>query len=230
MTNEIREIVQSRLRNLGGSVLMGESTSYNWIDDPARLLFSLARYKFVAKMFSGFQNVLEVGAADGFGGYIVAQNVKSLTCVDIDPRLVASARQSVSEYSTNITFETGDIEDDQFMPDQLFDGVFLLDVLEHIPIHKENKFLAQICKRMDRYGSLIIGMPSKESQVYASPLSKLGHINCKTQSDLLELCRDYFHVTYMFGANDETIHTGFGPMQHYRLALCVAPRLHHKLK
>ena len=34
--------------------------------DPARLVFTLSRYKFVAKMFDSFDSVLEVGAGDGF--------------------------------------------------------------------------------------------------------------------------------------------------------------------
>ena len=37
-----------------------------WHDDPKRLVFTLARYKFVAKMFSGKSEVAEIGCGDGF--------------------------------------------------------------------------------------------------------------------------------------------------------------------
>src|SRR5438876_1060178 len=46
---------------------LGLMSSYAWSDDPRHLLFILARYKFVAKMFSGMKKVLEVGCADAFG-------------------------------------------------------------------------------------------------------------------------------------------------------------------
>jgi len=52
---------------------LGLMSSQVWRDDPRRLLFVLARYKFVAKMFAGMKKVLEVGCADAFGTRIVRQ-------------------------------------------------------------------------------------------------------------------------------------------------------------
>jgi hypothetical protein len=31
----------------------------------------------------------------------------------------------------------------------------------------------------------------------------------------------HFSNVFMFGMNDETLHTGYGPMCHYRLAVCT---------
>jgi len=224
MSNVIRSLVQSSLKNTGGCVTLGESASYNLLDDPARMLFSLSRYKFVSKMFSGFGRVLEVGCADGLGAYLVSKSVTHLTCVDIDPVLVDSGRRCWSPHASNISFETGDVTRKEFLNDKIFDGVFLLDVLEHIPSEEEDILLSSLCGRLERYGSLIIGMPSLESQEYASSLSKIGHINCKSASQLHALCLKHFNLVYMFGANDEVVHTGYPAMQHYRLALCAAPR------
>ena len=36
-----------------------------WYEDPKRLVFTLARYKFVAKMLSWFKRVAEIGCGDG---------------------------------------------------------------------------------------------------------------------------------------------------------------------
>jgi hypothetical protein len=41
--------------------------------DPKRTLFTLTRYKFVARMLAGDRHVLEVGCADAFGTRIVKQ-------------------------------------------------------------------------------------------------------------------------------------------------------------
>ena len=54
---------------------LGLTTSWAWHDDPRHLLFSLSRYKFVAKLFTGCERVLEIGCADGFSTRIVAQQV-----------------------------------------------------------------------------------------------------------------------------------------------------------
>ena len=52
-------------------------------NDPKRLTFTLARYKFVAKMLAGYGHVLEVGCGDGFATRIVVQDVGALTAVDL---------------------------------------------------------------------------------------------------------------------------------------------------
>jgi 2-polyprenyl-3-methyl-5-hydroxy-6-metoxy-1,4-benzoquinol methylase len=224
MSNDIRNHAKEVLGQNGGFVTLGESASYNWIDDPARLLFSLSRYKFVAKAFEGFTDVLEVGSADGMGAYLVSKYVAEMTCIDIDNDLIESARMTVSRYAKNVKFEAGNIEDANFLRDRLFNGIFLLDVLEHIPARNEDRFIRALTRRLHKFGTMIIGMPSLESQIYASALSKMGHINCKTQIELKNLCESHFHAVFMFGANDEIIHTGFPSMQHYRLALCVGPK------
>lgn len=227
MSEVIRSLVKQRLVEINGPVCLGESASYNWIDDPARFLFSLARYKFVRKMFAEYANVLEVGCADGLGGYLVSQEVGRLTSIDIDDSLVQSAIDTVGRYSKNIRYMSGNILDRDFLADERFDGIFLLDVLEHISSDDEEAFIAALCEKMTPFGSMIIGMPSLESQDYASKLSKLGHINCKTADGLKRLCERHFHSVYIFGANDELIHTGFSKMCHYRIALCSAPRCQH---
>jgi hypothetical protein len=70
-------------------------------------------------------------------------------------------------------------------------------------------------------GIFIVGMPSLESQKYASAASKEGHINCKSGDDLRDLCRKYYRQVFMFGMNDEVLHTGYFPMCQYLIALCV---------
>src|SRR5471032_1893660 len=42
-----------------GNQVMGVAASYAWQDDPRRLAFSFARYKFVSKMMDGCEHVLE---------------------------------------------------------------------------------------------------------------------------------------------------------------------------
>ena len=53
-----------------------------------------------------------------------------------------------------------------------FDGIYSLDVLEHIQPSDEDRFIKNTLNSLKLNGSLIIGMPSIESQKYASAPSK----------------------------------------------------------
>ena len=65
-------------------------------------------------------------------------------------------------------------------------------------------------------------MPSLESQIYASPASKEGHVNCQSKKQLKRTLLKYFSTVFMFSMNDEVMHTGFAPMSHYLMAVCVS--------
>jgi predicted SAM-dependent methyltransferase len=105
-----------------------------------------------------------------------------------------------------------------------FDGMYALDVLEHIVPENENKFLRNMAASLIPHGAMIIGMPSLESQDYASPMSKDGHVNCKSMPDLKKTMQRYFHSVFMFSMNDEVVHTGYHRMAHYLFALCCGKK------
>jgi hypothetical protein len=69
-------------------------------------------------------------------------------------------------------------------------------------------------------GCLIVGMPSLESQTYATA-DKNEHINCKNGDELKQLLKIYFKNVFLFSMNDEVVHTGFSKMAHYNICLCV---------
>jgi hypothetical protein len=63
------------------------STYGVWEDDPRRLILTLSRYKFVAKVLAGRVHVLEVGG-DAFATRLVQQEVQYLTAIDFDQSAV----------------------------------------------------------------------------------------------------------------------------------------------
>jgi 2-polyprenyl-3-methyl-5-hydroxy-6-metoxy-1,4-benzoquinol methylase len=195
----------------------GLMSSQVWRDDPRRLLFVLARYKFVSKMFSGLGHVLEVGCADAFGARVVLQEVKALTATDFDPLFVAQVNQNKS---LRWPFECL-VHDMMSGPlARGFDGAYAIDVLEHIPREQEERFIGNIVASLNSTGICLFGSPSIHSQAYASPQSKEGHVNCKDAPGLKALCQKFFHNVFIFSMNDEVVHTGFYPMAHYLWALC----------
>jgi 2-polyprenyl-3-methyl-5-hydroxy-6-metoxy-1,4-benzoquinol methylase len=203
-----------------GSIQLGLLKSREWVSDPRRFLFSQARYKFAAKMLSGRKRVLEIGCGDAFNAPIVMQEIGHLTVTDFDPEFIASAKaQQQPEYPYDAlvhNFLEGSLP-------QQFDAAYLLDVLEHIHETDEKKFVGNIMSCLTDDAVMIVGMPSLESQTYASEGSKAGHVNCKTAPDLKKTMQHFFHSVFMFSMNDEVVHTGYHRMAHYIIALCAHP-------
>lgn len=200
----------------------GLMSSATWLQDPKRLTFLLSRYKFVSRMLEGQQRVIEIGCADGFGSRIVCQTVDSLTALDFDPIFIADAKKT-SDPQWPVDFVQHDMLKGP-LP-QKYTAAYALDVLEHIaPGGDEACFLTNLCGSLEDSGVAVIGMPSIESQGYASPASKEGHINCQSGAQLQSTLLGHFTNCFMFSMNDEVVHTGFQPMAHYLLALCVGPR------
>ena len=220
-TRERQYQVQVSLRDTKGLTRLGLVTNQVWHDDPRRLLFVLARYKFVSKMLSGKQKVLEVGCGDAFGTRIVLQEVGEICAVDFDPVFVNDVHDRMEEewkFDCKVhDMLSGPVEG-------RFDAAYSLDVIEHITADKEDTFVANLAGSLADNGVLIIGTPSLQSQAYASPPSKEGHVNCKDQPALRVLLQRHFENVFVFSMNDEVVHTGFYPMAHYLFALCVGRR------
>src|SRR5262249_55634934 len=148
-----------------------------WHDDPRRVAFILARYKFVAKMLSGRKCVAEVGCGDAFGARIVLQETECVDVYDFDPVFIEDIRRRQSpEWPLKAT-----VHDIALAPlPHRYDGIFSLDVIEHVNSADEPAYLGNLRDSLADDGVLIIGSPSLESQQYGSPQSKIGHINCKS--------------------------------------------------
>ena len=204
-----------------GETRLGLLKNWEWYDDPRRLLFSMARYKFVAKMFAGRASVLEVGCGDAFCAPIVRQCVQKLTVSDFDALYIDDAKARMNDHWTFDAVVVDVLNEP--LPGR-HDGIYSLDMLEHIPQEQEDLVLRRIVAALEPHGAVIIGMPSLESQAHASAPSKAGHVNCKTEDGLRALMLRHFENVFIFAMNDEIVHTGYGPMAHYRLALACGPR------
>jgi len=200
---------------------LGPWTSYSLVHDPKHMAFVLARYKFCAKMLDGKERVFEIGSGDGFGLPIVAQHVGHVYCIDWDTRLLEGNARRLPHLK-NVSYLHLDLNADK--PAVQADGAFSIDVIEHIEPAKEAAFVENIVDCLTPDGVLITGTPHVTASAYASPRSQVQHINLKSMQSLRELMLRYFENVFMFGQNDEVVHTGYAPMCHYIWSVAVGKR------
>jgi 2-polyprenyl-3-methyl-5-hydroxy-6-metoxy-1,4-benzoquinol methylase len=200
---------------------LGPWTSYSLVHDPKHMAFVLARYKFVAKMLDGKQRVFEVGSGDGFGLPIVAQHVGHVYCLDWDTRLLEGNERRLPHLK-NVSYL--DIDLNRETPPTVADAAFSIDVIEHIEPACEAAFVENIVRCLTPDGVLITGTPNVTASAYASDRSQVQHINLKSMQSLRELMSRYFENVFMFGQNDEVVHTGYAPMCHYIWAVAAGKR------
>lgn len=202
-----------------GRSQFGLMSNQVWNEDPKRIIFTLARYKFVSKMLNSTDRVLEIGCADAFGTRIVKQAVKKIDVSDFDQVFLDDSKL-INKNKWNFNCYYHDFVKDGPFKKKNYDAIYSLDVLEHIKPNQEKKFIININKSLSKKGVAIYGIPSLESQKYASYQSKIGHVNCQSGDDFKKSLSKFYEKVFLFSMNDEVVHTGFYPMAHYLLALC----------
>lgn len=218
-----------RLTTMYQDEVLPPYTLWEWKDDPKGLLFRLSRYKFCAKLLDGKQNAAEIGCGDAFCVPILLQNIKKITCFDIDKNLIEDNKKRYASID-NISFEEFDFtlrpreERKKEREKEKFDCAICLDVIEHIKPNAELRFLQNIIFSLTKDAVLIIGTPNITASEYASPVSKQEHINLKSHDSLRTVMSTFFDNVFLFSMNDEVVHTGFYPMGHYLFSVGVGKR------
>lgn len=200
------------VKNLIGdrTITLGHHWSFNLRNDPKRLPFVLARYKFAARMACKGRTVLELGCSEGIGTPILAEFAASYTGIDMDGPAIDAAK-------ANFAAENRNFFADDFLGKSYgsFGAVVSLDVVEHIVPEMEDHYFNTVAMNLSDEGIAVIGTPNKTSEAYASPMSKAGHVNVFDGPHLMKAMSRVFHNVFPFGINDEVVHTGYVPMCHY---------------
>jgi hypothetical protein len=184
----------------------GSMHAASFREDAKHVGFVLRRYHFVAECCKAGR-VLEVDAA-------MVRGPIARRCQGIDRHRL---RRDCAGYVWDILYGPYPAADD-------LDGVYAIDVLEHIPPDREDWAAAQYevaveaTRQADHWHAVTRIADARSS------LSRLHHVNTKTEDELVETMSRHFNTVYILGLNDYTLHDGFGPMCHYRFALCSGKR------
>lgn len=101
------------------------------------------------------KNILDVGCGDGRFCFELHDNTIKYIGVDISKRAIQFAKI----FNKNSEFYRGDIKNMKFK--KKFDGIVLMEVLEHIPLNKVHSFLEKLHKLVEYNKYLFITVPSK---------------------------------------------------------------------
>ncbi|MGE3267275.1 MAG: class I SAM-dependent methyltransferase [Chloroflexota bacterium] len=215
----VRRLVGDRVQAQDMSV--GPFLADQLFNAPRHLLFVLSRYKFAARLLPPLEtvDVLELGCGEGFGALLLAERGHRVLGVDADAEAIEAAQRTIG--AANRRFEVADFLGRRF---GVFRAVVSLDVIEHIPLELEDAYFRTVTANLGEDGIAIIGTPNETASAYASPQSQAGHVNLYTAERLVEAASRYFQNVFVFGMNDEVVHTGFYPMSHYLFVLGTGKR------
>ena len=141
----------------------GLMTNQAWDDDPKRLAFTFSRYKFVAKINEWSRTSSRNRLCGCFCDLeLFSKRFKNLTAIDFDPIFIEDVKARMSP-KWPITCFVHDML--KGPPPGNYQGIYALDVLEHIRPEDETIFLTNMVSSLEPHGVAILGMPSLESQV-----------------------------------------------------------------
>lgn len=203
-----------------GRITLGPYFSETLLVDPKHLTFTFSRYKFVMKMLPKDCSLLELGCNEGLGSLVYGEKVRSFVGVDLDQGAIEWAREAHSG-DPRFSFVAENCIGGSYGK---FDAVVSLDVIEHILPENESPFMETILSNLSESGMVIVGTPNITASAFASEGSRIGHINLYDGNRLRALFEREFHNVFLFGMNDEVVHTGFTPMSHYLLILACNPK------
>lgn len=195
-------------------VTLGRYYSYLLMNTPRRMLYSISYYKFASKMIGSSKRVLDVGCGEGIGTWLLSVECGNAEGVDIDQEAINIAEANWKD--RRITFRCSDFFDIQ---DEKWDAIVSMDMIGHLIPENSSYFFEKVAKSLEYDGIVVVGIPNVTSEQYANEITKASQRNFYSAERLYNEMEKYFNHIFLFGANDEVIHTGFMPMAHYLIAI-----------
>ena len=123
----------------------------------------MARWERALRLLPPTGRVLDLGCAFGYGTRKLARAHEAYG-LDASPRFIARARRAAPE----IPFTLGSAEALPYQ-DRFFDGVLLLDVLEHV--RRERQVLDEVYRVLRPGGILVVSVPHRGALAWLDSLN-----------------------------------------------------------
>jgi len=192
------------------------------VSNPLMATVKLSRYKFVSKMLTNDDEIIDVGCGGGLSTFYYSQFCKSAIGIDNDQKRV----NEWAEFENHkIKFLKKDANDLKTIKSNA-NCIVNIDFIEHIEKKDGVRFIKN-CKnylssqKNKKNKMLIIGTPSFYSQKYRAKHNLEHHKYEYKPDELNDICKKFFSRTFMFMMNDEIVHTGFNKLGWYFFLICI---------
>lgn len=188
------------------------------LENPLMTTIKYARYKFISKMITKNDVVLDVGCGTGVSSLFYAQNSKKVIGIDLLSDLIEVTNKK------NLTLIKGDIFKTSIalLKKKKISFISCNDFIEHFSEKNGLKLIKKFSDLLPKKGgTLIIGTPSIYSKKFRAKHNKKQHLHEYDPIELKTKCLKYFPRVFLFSMNDEVINTGFHKLSWFTFAICV---------
>ena len=197
--------------------LDGKMGDQKWtLENPLMTTIKFSRFKFVSKLISKKDTLLDIGCGQGLSSIFFSDYCKYVYGVDLLSDFLNHDRKNIKFIKKDIF----NLKKNNFKHN--IDLITLIDFIEHFNKSQGSLILNKCSKLLKKKGgTLIVGTPSVYSSKYRSKRSKIQHIHEYDGMELKDLCSKYFNRTFLFSMNDELVHTGFYKLAWFNFVICV---------
>jgi 2-polyprenyl-3-methyl-5-hydroxy-6-metoxy-1,4-benzoquinol methylase len=185
-----RAFDEDHIEVTGRSIAAGDQISFHYV--------------LASRHLGATDDVLDIASGKGFGGDIMAQTAKSVTCADLDAEKLAEGQAAFQR--PNLAFAREDVMAMSF-PDATFDVVVSLETIEHMD--DVGRYLGELHRVLRPGGRAILSTP--QNRIGHIPLTP-AHVREFSLAELRARCATRFTVEKVIGLKAGTIYFDDDPL------------------
>jgi ubiquinone/menaquinone biosynthesis C-methylase UbiE len=174
----------------------GERMYWNLASEEDRQLH-LSRYQFARELFDPHWQCLDAACGSGYGASFLADKVRSVDGVDVDPSTIDFARTTYKQ--SNLTYHRADLQSTLPFANGTFDAITSFETLEHVSDQK--KMTSEFHRVLKPGGILVISTPDREVSERIG-LDNHFHVAELSKREFVDLLSRSFTVEQLFGHGD----------------------------
>ena len=155
----------------------------------------LGRYYFASNLLKGFNNVLDIACADGYGVNILSKHVNNIVGIDNKKEYLDIGKKRYKDSKISFLNVDVDINDIQ----GTYDGIVCFETIEHVKYPE--KLLNNLYNILESNGLLILSVPNSNYEVIENGKNKdTYHLHVFDINELKELITSIgFKINDIYG-------------------------------